>query len=99
MIDKSRYNKLKQIAFELRQELYGFRELYDADDPSSGKAIEDYDKFSDQDNAKIKTTKTTLKSKYRHRCKGCKTIWSDRDGRDGIVCPYCKQKTTIRISK
>ncbi len=39
------HETLKQIAFRLRDELHGFRELFDNNDPSSGKAISEFDDF------------------------------------------------------
>lgn len=43
--ERLRHEMLKQIATKLRDELHGFRELFDEHDPSSGKAIQDFDDF------------------------------------------------------
>ena len=43
--ERLEHERLKQIAFRLRQQLHGFRELFDENDPASGKAIQDYDEF------------------------------------------------------
>ena len=41
--ERMQHDRLKQIALRLRDELHGFRELYAENDPTSGKAIEDFD--------------------------------------------------------
>lgn len=43
--ERIQHERLKQIALRLRQELHGFRQLFDEHDPSSGKAIADFDDF------------------------------------------------------
>ena len=43
--ERLEHELLKQIAFKLRQSLHGFRELFDENDPASGKAISDFDDF------------------------------------------------------
>lgn len=43
--ERLQYERLKQIASRLRQELHGFRELFDEHDHSSGQAIQDFDEF------------------------------------------------------
>lgn len=43
--ERMEHERLKKIAFRLRQELHGFRELFDETDQASGKAIQEYDEF------------------------------------------------------
>jgi len=38
-------NKLLQFAIDLRDSLHSFRELFDENDPSSGKLIQEFDDF------------------------------------------------------
>jgi hypothetical protein len=37
--------KLLELAVRLRDELHGFRELFDENDPASGRLIAEFDKF------------------------------------------------------
>ena len=38
-------HKILEFAIRLRDELHGFRELFDENDPSSGKLIQEFDDF------------------------------------------------------
>lgn len=43
--ERLEYERLKAIAFNLRDQLHGFRELFDQTDMPSGKAIREFDEF------------------------------------------------------
>jgi len=43
--ERLQHERLKQIALNLRQQLHGFRELFDENDWPSGEAIQAYDDF------------------------------------------------------
>lgn len=43
--ERMNHERLKQIAEDLRTQLHGFRQLFDENDPESGRAIAAYDEF------------------------------------------------------
>lgn len=46
--ERINHERLKQIAEELRTQLHGFRQLFDENDPESGRAIAAFDEFIDR---------------------------------------------------
>ena len=46
--ERMNHERLKQIAEDLRTQLHGFRQLFDENDPESGRAIAAFDEFIDR---------------------------------------------------
>ena len=46
--ERLEHERLKQIAEEMRTQLHGFRQLFDENDPESGRAITAFDEFNRQ---------------------------------------------------
>jgi len=46
--ERMNHERLKQIAEELRTQLHGFRQLFDENDPESGRVIAAFDEFIDR---------------------------------------------------
>jgi phage FluMu protein Com len=97
--ERLEHERLKQIAFRLRQELHGFRQLFDENDPSSGKAIQQFDEFVGEVylvNAAAGIT-GDLEGEHQDgciRCSGCGVI--PTEGNESVymgqekACPDCR---------